>query len=265
MGANGTTEQVSSPKFLVFGRTGWIGGMLSTMLEDMGYEYKYAAARLEDRGAVMAELEEYKPTHVLNAAGVTGRPNVDWCESHKVETLRTNVIGTLNCADCCLLKGVHYTLFATGCIYEYDVEHPLGSGRGFVEDDKPNFTGSYYSRTKAQVEEMLREYSNALVLRLRMPISDEVMHPRNFIKKIVGYERVVNIPNSMTILPEMVPMAIKLAARGKTGVYNFTNPGTISHNEYASHSPPLPLSNGGMFLRMMYPRPSASHDADGST
>ena len=25
-----------------------------------------------------------KPTHVLNAAGVTGRPNVDWCESHKV-------------------------------------------------------------------------------------------------------------------------------------------------------------------------------------
>ncbi|KAL9167426.1 hypothetical protein ABFS82_05G097200 [Erythranthe guttata] len=40
----------------------------------------------------------FKPTHVFNAAGVTGRPNVDWCESHRVETIRTNVVGKLTCA-----------------------------------------------------------------------------------------------------------------------------------------------------------------------
>lgn len=28
---------------------------------------------------------QVKPTHVLNAAGLTGRPNVDWCEDHKVD------------------------------------------------------------------------------------------------------------------------------------------------------------------------------------
>lgn len=27
---------------------------------------------------------QYKPTHVMNCAGLTGRPNVDWCETHKV-------------------------------------------------------------------------------------------------------------------------------------------------------------------------------------
>ncbi len=27
---------------------------------------------------------QVKPSHVLNAAGLTGRPNVDWCEDHKV-------------------------------------------------------------------------------------------------------------------------------------------------------------------------------------
>ena len=27
---------------------------------------------------------QVKPTHILNAAGITGRPNVDWCEDHKV-------------------------------------------------------------------------------------------------------------------------------------------------------------------------------------
>jgi UDP-glucose 4,6-dehydratase len=41
--------------------------------------------------------------------------------------------------------------FATGCIFEYDKEHPLGSGIGFKEEDKPNFIGSFYSKTKAMV------------------------------------------------------------------------------------------------------------------
>jgi 3,5-epimerase/4-reductase len=44
------------------------------------------------------ELDTIKPTHVLNSAGVTGRPNVDWCEANKAETIRSNVIGTLNIA-----------------------------------------------------------------------------------------------------------------------------------------------------------------------
>jgi hypothetical protein len=75
---------------------------------------------------VQAEIESFGATHVLNAAGVTGRPNVDWCEDHKIETVRSNVIGTLMVADVCEVKGVHHTLFATGCIFEYDAEHPLG-------------------------------------------------------------------------------------------------------------------------------------------
>jgi len=32
----------------------------------------------------MPSFVQVKPTHVLNAAGLTGRPNVDWCETHKV-------------------------------------------------------------------------------------------------------------------------------------------------------------------------------------
>jgi dTDP-4-dehydrorhamnose reductase len=54
---------------------------------------------------------------VLNCAGQTGRPNVDWCEDNKEATIRSNAIGTLNLADVCWLHGVHMTNFATGCIY----------------------------------------------------------------------------------------------------------------------------------------------------
>lgn len=127
---------------------------------------------------------QVKPTHVLNAAGLTGRPNVDWCEDHKVyspcspnptfptvkqrprlptckpsrcrdhplqiETIRVNVLGALNLADICSQKDIHLTVYATGCIFHYDKDFPQGSGRGFTESDTPNFTGSYYSYTKVK-------------------------------------------------------------------------------------------------------------------
>ena len=58
------------------------------------------------------------------------------------------MIGTLNLADVTNEKGIHLTVYATGCIFHYDKDFPQDSGKGFTEDDTPNFTGSYYSKTK---------------------------------------------------------------------------------------------------------------------
>merc|ERR1711966_272748 len=38
-------------------------------------------------------------------------------------------------------------------------------------------------------------------------------------------------PNSMTVLTDMLPLSLIMSFRGLNGVYNFTNPGAISHNE----------------------------------
>lgn len=54
-------------------------------------------------------------THVINCAGKTGRPNVDWCEDHKIETIESNVIGTLMLAQACWIRDIHLTVMATGC------------------------------------------------------------------------------------------------------------------------------------------------------
>lgn len=220
----------TEPMFLIFGKSGWIGGLLRDLLKEQGAKFELATCRMEDRSAVIAELERVKPTHVLNAAGLTGRPNVDWCETHKVETIRTNVVGCLTLADCCMQRDIHMTYFGTGCIFHYDDEHPIG-GKGFQEDDTPNFTGSYYSHTKAMVENLLKEFPNVLTLRVRMPIVPDLLYPRNFITKIIKYDKVVNIPNSMTVLPELLPMSIEMAKRKLTGIMNFTNPGVVSHSE----------------------------------
>ena len=151
-------------KFLLYGKNGWIGGMLIELARANGDEVVLGDARLENREAVLAEIEKVRPTRVLNAAGVTGRPNVDWCEFNKQTVIRTNVIGCLNLADICWQKKLHCTLYATGCIFEYDAAHPLGGGveTAFTEEDRANFDGSYYSMTKGFVEEMLRAYLDHL-------------------------------------------------------------------------------------------------------
>lgn len=69
----------------------------------------------------------------------------------QLETIRVNVLGMLNLADICFEKKIHLTTYATGCIFHYDKDFPEGSGKGFKEADKPNFTGSYYSYTKASL------------------------------------------------------------------------------------------------------------------
>ena len=79
------------------------------------------------------------------------------------------------------------------------------------------------------VETMSRHYKHVLTLRFRMPISDD-LHHRNFVTKITKYARVVDIPNSMTTLFDMLPVAALMVHRGLTGVFNFTNPGVVSHN-----------------------------------
>ncbi|KAL5836615.1 hypothetical protein ACOSQ3_013784 [Xanthoceras sorbifolium] len=128
--ASGTKQQEQKPsmKFLIYGKTGWIGGLLGKICEEQGIPFEYGTGRLEDRSQLLADIQNVKPTHVLNAAGLTGRPNVDWCESHKLEAIRGNVIGALNLADVCKdQQGLLMINYTSGCIYDYDATtHPLG-------------------------------------------------------------------------------------------------------------------------------------------
>ena len=50
-------------------------------------------------------------------AGFATAPSADRlhpCSPPQVETIRANVIGCLNLADTCLLKGLHMTYYGTG-------------------------------------------------------------------------------------------------------------------------------------------------------
>jgi len=222
---------IQAKTFLVFGgNTGWIGQKLVTILRTQGHTVHCATSRLEQREHIENEINTIQPDAIINAAGITGRPNVNWCETHQQETIRANLLGVLNLVDLAYQHNIHVTNLATGCIYQYDTQHPLGSGIGFTEEEKPNFTGSFYSRMKVLMEEAITPYPNLLNLRVRMPIAAD-LSPRGFVGKVAQYKKLVNIPNSMTILEDLLPLISQMVERNLTGTYNFVNPGTISHNE----------------------------------
>ncbi|XLR23023.1 hypothetical protein S83_050923, partial [Arachis hypogaea] len=133
--------------FLIYECTEWIGSLFSKLFEVQSILFVYSSGRHEKR----SDIANVNPSHVFNAAGMTSRPNVDWCESHKVETIRMNVVGTLTLVDVCCEKGLILINYATG----------------FKEEDTPNFIGSFYSKTKAVVEDLLLNYENVCTLRVR--------------------------------------------------------------------------------------------------
>lgn len=206
-------------RVLIFGR-GWLGLTWSGRLEDA----IVTDADIADPEAVEQALDEVRPQRVVNAAGKTGRPNVDSLESRPESTYRSNVIGPLVLASACRRRGIHLTHLSSGCLYSGD-----NAGRGYSEEDPPNFRGSLYARTKAAAETALKDF-DALQLRIRLPLSS-TPHPRNLLTKLLAYTRTVRVANSVTVLDDAWPVAEALLERGATGVWNLVNDGTEYHDE----------------------------------
>ena len=207
-------------KFLIFGSTGYLGSLFRERYPDAVCP-KFDIA---DSQAVAAILDAEKPDVVINAAGKTGRPNVDWCEEHKLETLHANVTGPLVLLEECSKRGVYWVHIGSGCIYQGD-----NGGEGFSEEDPPNFSGSYYSHTKLMSDQMLQNFP-VLNIRLRMPF-DGTENSRSLITKVCGYTRVLDAPNSLTYLPDLLDITAQLINQEKTGTFNVVNPGAMSPYE----------------------------------
>ncbi len=204
-------------KVLVFGGRGYIAGHLKTVYPDA----VMPPVDICDRQAVSDVLDAEKPTIVINAAGKTGTPNVDWCEDHKLETVMSNVEGPLNLLAACAKRDIYWIHVSSGCTYEGD-----NGGRGFTEEDRPNFSGSFYARTKSWIDQILKDFP-VLQLRLRMPF-DDTDHPRSLLTKLRRYTKVLDEENSLTYLPDFLSALTTLAHKRSTGIYNVVNTGTIS-------------------------------------
>ena len=228
-------------KVLVYGSQGWIGQQFVNLLIEKNIDFIEGNCRVNSIEDVNKEINEIKPTHVVSFIGRThGRigekvyTTIDYLEQEGklLDNVRDNLFSPIILAHLCSKQKIHYTYLGTGCIFKFDDEHPFGKEEnGFTESSLPNFYGSSYSIVKGFTDQLMTLYKdNVLNLRIRMPITGE-KNGRNFITKIVNYEKVCSVPNSMSVLPELLPFIIDMMQKSITGTMNLTNPGLISHNE----------------------------------
>lgn len=218
-------------KWLIYGSKGWIGGMVTTYLQNMNEAVICGTARADNETAIDEEIVSVQPDRIVLLIGRTHGPGystIDYLEQKGklVENVRDNLYSPVVLAFLGKKHNIHVTYLGTGCIFNSNSEHPT-----FSEKDVPNFFGSGYSTVKGFTDRIMRFFSDSvLTLRIRMPIVG-YHHPRNFITKITTYSKVCSIQNSMTVLEDMIPVLVDLAKQKTTGIVNLTNPGTIEHNE----------------------------------
>lgn len=193
------------------------------------------------RYSLEQEILDVEPTNIMSFIGRThgvidgeAWGTIDYLEQKgKIyENVRDNLFSPIVLGMLAVKHDIHLTYLGTGCIFEYDESHPFGQEvNGFTELDRPNFMGSSYSVVKGFTDELMHMLeSNVLNVRIRMPITGD-RNPRNFITKITKYEKICSVPNSMTVLPELLPLMVDMADKKITGTINLVNPGLISHNE----------------------------------
>jgi 3,5-epimerase/4-reductase len=225
---------------IIYGSKGWIASYVIKYLKDNNINYYCSKYRVDDENNIELEIQHIKPTHMLSLIGRThGKiddkeyTTIDYLEQSGklVENIRDNLYSPIILALLAQKYKIHYTYLGTGCIFSYDDYHPFGEqNNGFTENDKPNFFGSSYSIVKGFTDKLVHLFPFMLNLRIRMPITND-LSKRNFISKIISYEKICSIPNSMSVLPELIPIMIDMMINFEYGTFNFTNPGLISHNE----------------------------------
>ena len=207
-------------KILIIGK-GWLGGRCAESWPDAIISDKIVHTE-ED---VLALLDEHRPDVVLNSAGIVGKPNVDWCETHQLETIAGNTVLPITIAQACAKRGIYMLHMGTGCIFYGNAPH----GKSWKEDDYANPV-AVYTRSKYAADLVLATLPNVGVARIRMPI-DSRPFAGNLIDKLSTYKQVVNVENSVTIVEDMVLAFRQLLEKKAVGIFHCTNPGSVTHKE----------------------------------
>jgi dTDP-4-dehydrorhamnose reductase len=243
---------------VLLGATGYIGEAFARELSRRGQSFTVLSRAQVDYSrfeVLLKYLQETKPEFVINAAGYTGKPNVDACESAQADTLQGNTLLPVTVAQACATSKIPWGHVSSGCIFagakvsrggqttvekdltrpelrELAAKHPEAI-QGFSEGDEPNFSFrrapcSFYSGTKALAEEAIAGVGRSYIWRLRIPF-DEVDNGRNYLAKVQRYPKVYDNVNSISHRGDFVRACLDLwAARGPFGIYNVVNPGFVT-------------------------------------
>ncbi|MDB6093821.1 MAG: dTDP-4-dehydrorhamnose reductase [Verrucomicrobia bacterium] len=219
----------------LLGGSGFVGQAYQALLTRKGIPFRNlrrSEVDYSNPNLLAAALRRDRPEFLINAAGYTGKPNVDACEIHKTECLMGNAVLPGLVAQACEEVNIPWGHVSSGCIFT----GARADGWGFTEEDAPNFTFrqnncSFYSGTKALGEEVLAGRPNLFLWRLRIPFN-EIDNARNYLTKLMRYPRLLEATNSISQLEEFVAATFACwEKRVPFATYNVTNPGQVTTHE----------------------------------
>lgn len=209
-------------KILILGK-GFIGSRLHEEIASDLFE-----APINTYSEAEDIIKGFKPKILINCIGFTGR-NVDECELEKDKTILANTFIPIILGEVCLRHNIKLVHISSGCIYDYN----YSKDQPIKEDQEPDFLGLYYSRTKIYAEkslEVILQKYPVLIVRIRIPL-DNRNHPKSLLAKLIKYKKVIDVPNSVTYIPDFVKALKHLLKVDASGIYNLVNSGVLRYPE----------------------------------
>ena len=205
--------------YIVLGAFGFLGSRCVEALRAAGKTVFESRARLSDTGEIHRQVTKSRAKYIICAAGISGRPTIDWCDAHEQETWETNYLDVLNLIRTSRECGVHLTIFGSGAVY-------TGAKVRYVESDPPDFESKVYCRLRGWLERHVTE--GVLYLRIMYPCTFDA-DPKCFRSKMMARKDSVHDGAvSITPVPYLFPHLPTLIESRVSGVFNFVSDGTVS-------------------------------------
>ncbi len=223
-------------RILLFGGNGYIG---SEFVNQFEYFNDVKLIRLPSRnfdggGYSFKELDfiirKTNPYAIINCSAYVGNSSIVDCETRKDETIRSNIIFPKMLGEICKECGIVLGHMSSACFYN---GYP---STGYKETDERILTFktscSFYTGTKAMAEDYLDEVNKKYIWRIRLPFDQRDVPHKNYLSKLMRFDKVLNVQNSLSNRKELVNACINCIIRCVPfGTYHVTNPGKISNEE----------------------------------
>ena len=221
------------------GSTGYLGSYYKKYLEQNKIKHFCIGRYITSSKNILINFlkihinQEKKPFYLINAAGFSGKPNVDGCEDHKRECLESNVILPSLLSEVCQELNIILVHISSGCVYN-------GYDKIWTENDSSNFNFranncSWYSGTKALAEELLENNEKSYILRLRFPFDFDLDSSRNYLRKLINYSKIVDSLNSITNIQDFTNVTFDIINKNLPfGKYNIFNEQPVQTKEVIS-------------------------------
>jgi len=248
---------------LLLGASGYIGQAFADELRRRGVPFIPLSRRAIDYThfeVLFDYIRKVNPSFLINAAGYTGHPDIDSCESERGKTLMANVVFPQVVAKACYMTNTPWGHVSSACIYSGARRFEDGGWRNetdlnneetrqllceeperfrpFTELDEPNFSFrhtpcSFYSGTKVLAEETLRGFGNNYIWRPGI-VFDQIDESRNLLSKLQRCAKIHDCVNPLSHRGDFVRSCLDLWERSSPfGIYNVVNPGAISTRHIA--------------------------------